>query len=205
MPILKLRKSGILVASNNEHKIKEIVDLLSPYAIPVFSPKEMGIELVVEETGTTFFENAKLKAEAYYHIARIPTIADDSGLEVDALNHEPGVYSSIYGGVSLNQNQRNQYLLEKMKNVAHYLRTARFVCVIAFKWSEHEPVQFYEGITEGRIIYQPRGSHGFGYDPIFEEYTTKKTFAEMTLEEKNQISHRAKALRNFLNHLLRTS
>jgi XTP/dITP diphosphohydrolase len=202
MNIIELRQKGILIASNNLHKIIELRQLLEPYSIPVRTPKELGISLDVVETGKTFEENAKLKVEAFFSIAQIPTIADDSGLEVDALNKEPGVYSARYGKEGFTDNERNLYLLEKIKNVADYLRTARFVCVLAFKYDPDSPIRFYQGIAEGKILYQPRGKNGFGYDPIFEDIKTKKSFAELTLEEKNQISHRAKALQLFLKDLM---
>ena len=202
MNIIELRQKGILIASNNPHKIIELRQLLEPYSIPVRTPEELGITLEVFETGKTFEENAKLKVEAFFNVAKIPTIADDSGLEVDALNKEPGVYSARYGREDFTDNERNLYLLEQIKNVADYLRTARFVCVLAFKYESHSPIRFYQGIAEGKILYQPRGVNGFGYDPIFEDIKTKKSFAELTLEEKNQISHRAKALQLFIKDLM---
>ncbi len=202
MNIIDLRQKGILIASNNPHKIIELRQLLEPYSIPVRTPEELGITLEVFETGKTFEENAKLKVEAFFNVANIPTIADDSGLEVDILNKMPGVYSARYGKEDFTDNERNLYLLEQMKNVADYLRTARFVCVLAFKYESISPIRFYHGIAEGKILYQPRGVNGFGYDPIFEDIKTKKSFAELTLEEKNQISHRAKALQLFIKDLM---
>ncbi len=198
--LLELRKKGILIGTNNKHKVAELQELLEPLAIPVKTPEDLGIKIEIEESGTTFKENAALKVKAFYDLAKMPTLADDSGLEVDALNKEPGVYSARYGGL-LTDKERNAYLLSKMKHVGDYLRTARFVCVLAFKFLEEEPIRFYEGIAEGKIIYTPRGNNGFGYDPIFEDIRTKKTFAELTQEEKNLISHRGKALRLFLNDL----
>lgn len=202
MNIVELRKKGILIATNNVNKIYELQELLQPYAIPVRTPQEIGIDIKIDETGKTFEENAKLKVEAYFKLAKIPTLADDSGLEVDALNKEPGIYSARYGGENLTTEERNQFLLKKMEKVADYLRTARFICVLAFKLNEQTPIKYYRGVVEGKILYQPRGNYGFGYDPIFEDVKTKKSFAELTTEEKNQISHRAKALRSFLNELL---
>lgn len=200
--LLDLRKKGIFIGSNNQHKIEELQQLLEPLSISVKSPKDFGIKtnINIEESGTTFKENAELKVKAFFELVKIPTIADDSGLEVDALNKEPGVFSARYGG-KLTDKERNEYLLSKMKNVVDYLRTARFVCVLAFKFQENEPIRFYEGIAEGKIIYSPRGNHGFGYDPVFEDIKTKKTFAELTQEEKNLISHRGKALQLFLKDL----
>lgn len=198
--LLDLRKKGILIGSNNLYKIQELQQLLEPLSIKVKSPQDFGINIEVEESGLTFKENAEIKAKAYYELLKIPTIADDSGLEVDALNKEPGVYSARYGG-KLTDQERNAYLLSKLKNVGDYLRTARFICVLAFKFHDHKPIRFYEGVAEGKIIYQPRGKYGFGYDPIFEDIRTRKTFAELTMEEKNLISHRGKALQLFLNDL----
>lgn len=204
MIIPELRKTGILIASNNPHKVSEIESFLEPFSIPVKTPGQLGIHIHVEENGNTFYENARLKVDAFFEVANIPTIADDSGLEVDALRKEPGVHSAYYGGANLTDEERNKYLLDKIKNVPLYLRNARFVCVVAFRYHREEPVRFYTGITEGRIAFTPRGKNGFGYDPIFEENTTGKTFAELTLEEKNSLSHRAKALKNFLLDLQRS-
>lgn len=203
MNIAYLRKTGILLATNNKNKLYELEKLLEPFFINVYSLSDLNIQVQIEETGKSFYENASLKAKGYFQIAKIPTLADDSGLEIDALNKEPGVLSARYGNEKFTDQERNEYILSKMKNVADYLRTAKFVCVLAFMYDENSPLQFYEGIVEGKILYQPRGKNGFGYDPIFEEIRTKKSFAELSLEEKNRISHRAKAFEKFILDLQR--
>ncbi len=203
MNIAELRKIGLLIATNNLHKKIEFENLLKPFSIPIYSLDDLHINVVVEETGTSFYENATIKAKEYFKLSKIPTLADDSGLEVDALNKEPGVKSARYGNIKFTDQERNEYLLEKMKNVADYLRTARFICVLAFMISEHTPIRYYQGVVEGKILRVPRGNFGFGYDPIFEDIKTKKSFAEYTIEEKNQISHRAKAIQEFIRDLQR--
>lgn len=200
MNIVELRKSGILIATNNIHKILELQQILEPYSIPVRTPEDLKINLKIEETGATFEENAKLKVEKFFSEAKIPTIADDSGLEIDALNKEPGVYSARYGG-PLTDTERNLLILNKLKNVVDYLRTARFICVLAFKYDNNQPIRYYRGIAEGKIIHELKGSNGFGYDPIFLDLKLNKTFAELTPEEKNQISHRGRALQLFIKDL----
>ncbi|MFN3604940.1 MAG: RdgB/HAM1 family non-canonical purine NTP pyrophosphatase [Leptonema sp. (in: bacteria)] len=205
MNILQIRKTGLLFATNNPNKILELERYLEPYSIPVYSLKDLKIDLKIEETGKTFQENAALKALCYYRLANIPTLADDSGLEVDILNKEPGVLSARYGNVNFTDQERNEYLLKKMLNVAPYLRTARFICVFAFIEDENQSIRFYEGKVEGKILFSPRGTNGFGYDPIFEEIRTKKSFAELTIEEKNEISHRGQALKEFVKDLIKNS
>ena len=182
----------IIAATKNKNKIREFKEILPDFDI--ITQEEAGIDLDVEETGVTFRENALLKAKAIFEKSGIPALADDSGLEVFALGGEPGVYSARYGGEGLNDTDRLNLVLEKMKDVDDELRGAQFVCAIAFVTSDK--IYEAEGIFEGTIIREAKGSNGFGYDPIFYVPEMGKTAAEMTAEEKNSVSHRGKALRN---------
>ena len=182
----------LLVATNNKGKLKEFNEILGEIGIECVSLKDMGITVDVEETGTTFLENALLKAKEIYKIAKIPTISDDSGLMVDALSGEPGVYSARYAGEPSDDNKNMDKLLSKLQGVAN--RTARFKSVIAAVFSE-EDILVSEGECEGVIIDEKRGDNGFGYDPIFYVEALSKTFAEMTDGEKNSLSHRGNAIR----------
>lgn len=197
MKIPDLRKSGVLIATGNAHKIRELEELLEPLGIPVKTPKSVGLSLDVEESGVTFRENAALKVKAFVKASGLPSLADDSGLVVDALNGEPGVFSARYGGDGLDDQGRVQLLLKNLAGVDLPLRTARFVCSLAFLTPDSEEPRYFEGIAEGRILFEPRGSGGFGYDPVFEDPATGKSYAELTAEEKNERSHRAKALKLF--------
>ncbi len=147
----------------------------------------------IEETGTTFDENASIKARAVCNHTGLPSLADDSGLEIDALNREPGVYSARYGGPGLDDGMRNQLVLNKMSHVPDSERTGRFVCVMALAFPDGR-IYTRTGTCEGLITREPRGTHGFGYDPIFYLEEKGKTMAELPLAEKNRISHRAQAL-----------
>jgi len=151
----------------------------------------------VEETGVTLWENALLKANVGFERSGVPTIADDTGIEVDALNGGPGVYSARYAGEDATYEDNCRKLLQEMKGVAEEQRGARFRTVIAYVDGQSEPRRF-DGIVEGRIITSNRGEGGFGYDPVFEVEGTEKTMAEMGSDEKNAISHRGNALRAFV-------
>lgn len=181
----------IIAATKNKNKIREFKEILPDFEI--ITQEEAGIDLDVEETGTTFRENALLKARAIFEKTKLPALADDSGLEVYALGGAPGVYSARYGGEGLDDRGRLELLLKNMENVEEELRGAQFVCAIAFVTEE----KTYEaqGVCEGVIIGEARGENGFGYDPVFYVPEHGKTAAEMTSEEKNSISHRGKALR----------
>ena len=181
----------IIAATKNKNKLREFGEILKGFEI--ISQEEAGVDIDVEETGTTFEENSYLKAKAIYDITGITTIADDSGLCVDALNGEPGVYSARYGGEGYDDKGRVQLLLKNMKDVPNEERTARFVCVITLVGDEG--VLTARGECEGRIDYEPKGENGFGYDPVFYVDRFEKTLAEVTPEEKNSISHRGKALK----------
>ncbi len=182
----------IIAATKNKNKIREFKEILPTFDI--ITQEEAGIDLDVEETGTTFRENALLKAEAIFDKTGIPALADDSGLVVFALGGEPGVYSARYGGEGLDDKGRLNLVLEKMKDVDDERRGAKFVCNIAFVTKE----KTYEaqGECEGVIIREPKGENGFGYDPIFYVPEKGKTTAQMSADEKNEISHRGRALRN---------
>jgi len=192
----------LLVATRNKGKLKELRDLLGGVPYTLVSLADAGIDHEVEETGTTFAENAALKATAYARLSGLPTLADDSGLEVDALDGEPGVYSSRYAGVGATDAQRIAYLQKRMREAGANgtPSTARFRCVIAIVMPG-EPLELHEGTCEGTIIGTPRGTNGFGYDPVFLFPDLGKTMAELDTGEKNRISHRAEAARKAANSL----
>ena len=180
----------IIIATGNAGKVREFKRMLEPLGYQVFSQKEKGIVLDVEETGSTFAENAMLKAKAVWKIAGLPVIADDSGLCVDALDGRPGIYSARYAGEHATDADRVEKLLSELEGKPR--RTGRFVCAIAYLDKTGE-ARVFEGVCEGEIAYAPRGNDGFGYDPVF--LVGEKTFAEMTAEEKDAVSHRGKANR----------
>jgi XTP/dITP diphosphohydrolase len=185
----------LIIASNNEGKIREFRQLLRPLGYEVMSQSEAGICIDVEETGNTFRENAELKARAVMEQAGegFAVIADDSGLCVDYLGGAPGVFSARYAP----EGERKKTILKKLAGVSAEKRTARFVCCLCFM-QEYGPM-FIEETCEGHIAFMPRGSNGFGYDPIF--LYGDRTFAEMPEEEKNEVSHRGKALRKLAEEL----
>lgn len=182
----------ILIATRNPGKLREFAQIFADVGVGLRSLDDLGISTEVEETGTTFAENARLKAETYMHLSGMPALADDSGLEVAALNGEPGVYSARYGGVT--GAAQLEYLLKKLEGVPFHARLARFVCVIALA-RPTGPTEFVEGTLPGVIEFAPRGTGGFGYDPIFYLLDEDKTLAELPPERKNAISHRAAAAR----------
>ena len=184
----------LVVATSNPHKIDELRDILSDIPFDIVGPADLGLRVTVEETGATFAENAILKAIACAEAAHELSLADDSGLEVDALNGEPGVYSNRWAGEGVSQAERNRLLNERLTDVPEERRTARFRSAIAI--AGPAPLGLYEvvdGTVEGRIAFEPRGSGGFGYDPIFYADELGRTFGEGAAEEKNRISHRARA------------
>ncbi len=183
----------IIAATKNKNKLREFGEILKGFEI--ISQEDAGIDIDVEETGTTFEENSMLKAKAIYEATGIAAIADDSGLCVDALGGAPGIYSARYGGEGLDDEGRVELLLKNMKDVPKEKRSARFVCAITLVGKDG--VITARGECEGKIDYEPKGENGFGYDPVFymEEYG--KTTAQMTPDEKNAVSHRGKALRIF--------
>lgn len=183
----------IIAATKNKNKLREFGEILKGFEI--VSQEEAGVDIDVEETGITFEENSLLKAKAIFEATGIPAIADDSGLCVDALGGEPGVYSARYGGEGLDDPGRVQLLLKNMKDIPDEKRTARFVCAITMV--SDDGIITARGECEGRINHAPVGENGFGYDPVFYMEDYKKTTAEMTADEKNAVSHRGKALRVF--------
>lgn len=188
----------VIIASNNKGKIREFKALLSPLGYEVLSQGEAGVNIEVEETGTTFAENSALKAKAIFDITEnCGVLADDSGLVVDALNGEPGVYSARYGGLNTDL-ERTALLLKNLKDVPDEKRTARFICSIHFVKANGETITV-EGRCEGKIGYQPQGENGFGYDPVF--MYGDKSFAQIPAEVKNTVSHRANALKKLLAEL----
>ena len=184
----------LVLASKNKKKLVEMNDILSQLGVEVCSEAEAGVDVDVEETGTTFEENSLLKAKAVMEASGLPAIADDSGLCVDALGGAPGVYSARYGGEGLDDTQRYQLLLENLKGISP--RTAKFVSVITCCFPNGD-VLSARGECPGTIAFAPLGEGGFGYDPVFWVPELKKTFAQVTAEEKNAISHRGKALQAF--------
>lgn len=182
----------LLVATTNQGKLKEYRRLLDGVPFNLVGPGELGIKADVEETGQSFEENAILKATTLCAASGLPTLADDSGLEVDALNGEPGVKSHRYAGDNADDAQRNKFLLKKLKRVPEGYRTARFRCVIAIAMPGGQ-VEIFNGECGGEITAAPKGEHGFGYDPIFYIPELNRTMAELPPEIKNQLSHRARA------------
>ncbi|MBS5135519.1 MAG: RdgB/HAM1 family non-canonical purine NTP pyrophosphatase [Oscillospiraceae bacterium] len=184
----------MVLASKNPKKLLELQAILSAQGIEVVLESQVGIDVDVEETGTTFEENAFLKAHAVMEASGLPAVADDSGLCVDALNGAPGVYSARYGGPGLDDVGRYRLLLENM--LGQLDRRCRFVSAICCCFPNGDRVEA-RGECPGTLAYAPKGSDGFGYDPIFFLPERKKTFAELTAEEKNAISHRGRALEAF--------
>lgn len=184
----------LLVATRNRGKLAELNALLAGVPFALVSLDDVGIDMDVEETGATLEENATLKAETYARMSGLPTLADDSGLEVDALGGEPGPLSARYAGEGASDRQRIAFLLEKLENTSESPWNARFRCVIAIAWPS-EPTELHSGTCLGRIVRQPRGSSGFGYDPVFLLQDIGKTMAELSPEDKNRISHRSVAAR----------
>ena len=182
----------LLIATTNQGKVREYKNLLKDVSFDLVSLTDEGITTVVEETGTTFKENAGLKAETIAAESRLLTLADDSGIEVDALAGEPGVMSARYAGDDATDAERVDYLLSKMKDVPEGRRTARFRCVIALAEPEGK-TEYFTGECEGIVPFKPAGQLGFGYDPVLYIPELGKTIAELGPEIKNRISHRAKA------------
>ena len=187
-----------VLATHNPGKLKEMSAVLGQLGVEVVMPADLGIIVDVEETGETFAENAMLKAKAICAAANLPAIADDSGLCVDALNGGPGVYSARYGGEELDDRARYTLLLNSMRGVP--TRSAHFCCAVACAFPNGDTLSA-EGRCDGAIAFAPIGQGGFGYDPVFLVPEKAKTFAQMTDEEKDDISHRGKALRAFAGEL----
>ena len=187
-----------VLATHNPGKLKEMGAILARFGVEVVSPKDLGLTVDVEETGTTFAENAMLKAKAICAAAQLPAIADDSGLCVDALNGGPGVYSARYGGEGLDDKGRYMLLLNSLRGQS--TRTAHFTCAIACAFPNGDTLTA-EGRCDGTIAFAPMGEGGFGYDPVFFVPEKAKTFGQLTAEEKSAISHRGRALAVFVEKL----
>ena len=191
----------VVLASKNKHKLVEISKITEKFGIELVLQSELGIDIDVEETGTTFEENSLIKAEAVMKASGLPALADDSGIAVDALNGEPGVYSARYGfDDTLDDWGRLELLLKNTENVPDGQRQAQFVCVITMITPDNQVIQA-RGEIHGELTREPRGENGFGYDPIFYYPPFGKTTAELSPEEKNQVSHRGNALRVFYDKL----
>lgn len=184
----------IVFATSNEGKMREIRELLKDLGMEILSMKEAGVRIDIEEDGATFEANALIKARAVWEQTGGIVLADDSGLEVDALNKEPGVYSARYMGEKTSYEIKNWNLIHRLNGAADEKRSARFVCVIAAVLPDGRTLSVRDTM-EGRIAYEPAGEEGFGYDPILFLPGLGKTSAEISMEEKNKISHRGKALR----------
>lgn len=184
----------IIFATSNEGKMKEVRSILEDLGMEVLSMKEAGISVEVVEDGTTFEENAVIKATEIAKMSGEIVLADDSGLEIDYLNKEPGIYSARYLGEDTSYAIKNQNLIDRLEGVEDEKRTARFVCAIAAAFPDGT-VEVTRGTIEGRIGYEEKGNNGFGYDPIFYVPEYGCTTAELSLEQKNEASHRGKALR----------
>lgn len=187
-----------VLATHNPGKLREMGEILKDFGIEVVSPRDLGITVDVEETGTTFAENALLKAKAICKEANLPAIADDSGLCVDALNGAPGVYSARYGGEGLDDKGRYMLLLSSLRGAP--TRAAHFACAVACAFPNGDTLTA-EGRCDGSITYAPLGEGGFGYDPVFLLPGTGKTFGQLTQEEKSAVSHRGRALKDFAGKL----
>lgn len=183
----------IIASTKNKNKLREFAQILPDFEI--ISMEDAGIDIDIEENGDTFEENSFIKANTIYRMTGFPTIADDSGLEVEALDGQPGIYSARYGTPDLNDEGRVRLLLDNMRDVPPEKRGARFVCVITLVNGEKTVTA--RGECYGSIAFAPVGENGFGYDPVFYVKEYDKTTAQMSADEKNAISHRGKALRLF--------
>ncbi len=187
----------VVLASKNKHKLEEISRITKEFGMELVLQSELGVDIDVEENGSTFEENSLIKAEAVMKATGVPALADDSGLAVDALSGEPGIYSARYGfDESLDDRGRLELLLKNMHDVPDGSRQAKFVCVITLVTPEGQTLQA-RGEAHGTILWEAEGQNGFGYDPIFYYPPLGKTFAQLSSQEKNEVSHRAVALKVF--------
>lgn len=189
---------NLLVASNNQHKIKEYQEMFSGYQVKIFSPKELGINVNPDENGETYEENSLIKARALAEFSKMPIIADDSGLNVVALNNFPGIHSSRFADSCGGNKYANPKLIEKLQGFSD--KSAFFTCVITLLNVEEKPLVF-KGICPGKILDKPEGEGGFGYDPIFYSDEAKQCFGSAPEEIKNKYSHRAKAMAQLIEYL----
>ena len=193
-------KRKIVFATRNAGKMREIREILADMDLEVVSMAEIGADIEIEENGATFEENAVIKARAVGKVCGEIVLADDSGLEVDHLNREPGIYSARYMGEDTPYSIKNASIIQRLEGVPREERTARFVCAIAAVFPDGEEVVTH-GEIEGWIGYEEKGSNGFGYDPIFSVPEFGRTTAELSDEEKNSVSHRGRALRKMKDEL----
>ena len=193
----RIMKQKIVLATGNKGKVKEMADVLADFGFEVIAQTDLGIESP-EETGLTFVENAILKARYASEKSGLPAIADDSGLVVDALNGAPGLYSARYAGHHGDDNANNEKLIQELQGQAD--RTAHYVCALALVYPDGREVTA-EGYCDGLVQDEPKGDNGFGYDPYFHVPQFEKTVAELTIEEKETISHRGRALRELISKL----
>lgn len=192
----------IVFATGNENKMKEIREILGDLNTEIISLKQAGIDVEIIEDGKSFEENALIKARAIWNETKGIVLADDSGLEVDYLNGEPGIYSARYLGEDTSYDIKNNAIIDRLEGVPKEKRTARFVCVIAAVFPDSTELTT-RGTIEGIIGYEQKGDNGFGYDPIVYVPELKKTTAELSMEEKNEISHRGKALREMKKNIIK--
>ena len=190
----------IIIATSNEGKLVEFRALLADKDVEIVSMKQAGIDIDIEENGTTFEENSVIKAKTVCEASGCLCLSDDSGLEIDCLGGEPGIYSARYLGHDVPYEKKNRIILDRIKDVPTEKRTARYVCAVAAAFPDGR-VLTVKDTLEGRIADEPAGDGGFGYDPIFFYPPANKTTAELTSEEKNAISHRGKALRRMVKLL----
>lgn len=191
----------VIVATSNKGKIQEIREILSPLSLKLVSMGDFfQTSVEIDETGSTFTENALIKADWVFEKSGLWALADDSGLEVDCLNGKPGVYSARFAGENAGPTENNRKLLEQMQNVPAENRTARFRCVMILKTGPNTYLQS-DGVCEGRIGFEPVGTQGFGYDPLFIPDGFDRTFAQLSSFEKHQLSHRGKALKILMEKL----
>lgn len=197
------RGDTIVVASHNAHKVGELATFLEPFGLLVRSAADLGLA-EPEETGTTFADNATLKAVAAARAAKLPALADDSGLAVDALGGEPGIYSARWGGPHKDFGAAMRRIEDRLAEAGARSpddRRAEFVAVLALAWPDGAPETF-EGVVHGHLVWPPRGNNGFGYDPMFVPEGESRTFGEMSQSEKDRLSHRARAFIAFANSKL---
>lgn len=188
----------IVIASGNQGKVREIKRIVEPFGLNAYSMTELGLFVDPDETGTTFYQNAMIKAKALSELTELPVLSDDSGLIVPALNNEPGVLSARYAGAGHDDRANNVKLLKNMENISE--RTAYFMSVVVLYFSDGTSV-YGEGTVMGRILRGLRGTNGFGYDPLFYSDELKKSFGEATDVEKDTVSHRQRALLNLVSKL----
>lgn len=191
---------SLIIATKNEGKYKEIKEMLSDLDLEFYSLNDLTELPEIEEIGSSYIENALIKARIVFERTKLPVLSDDSGLEVEALNFKPGIHSARFAGEPVNYKANNEKLLKLLKDVPEAERKARFVCAIAFKNSLRE--QVFEEICYGKIANTPRGNEGFGYDPLFIPDGYELTFAELNREIKNKISHRARAVEKIRPYII---